>query len=489
MKTPNLLFIFTDEQRADTMAAYGNRKIDTPNLNRLAGESVVFEKCYVTQSVCTPSRSTIMTGLWPHTNGCTQNNIPLRETTPCLPEMLDGDRRTAYFGKWHLGDEIFAQHGFERWVSIEDMYRRYYREGRDRDARSTYHHWLLERGYEPNPKDNVFGRGMTAGYREEHCKPAYLAEETSNWLRSLKPGEPFVGYVNFLEPHMPFTGPRDDQYPLDYIDLPPNADHSPDERNHLKARMLSALYCREGFGEVALDSEAGWRRLTANYWGLVSQVDAAVGTILSTLTECGRDQDTIIVYTSDHGDMMASHHLLAKTVMFEEAVTVPCLIRAPGLQARTERGPVSQIDLVPTLLDMMGQAAPESLQGQSLKPLLEDRNTPEQRNVFIEWSGSDSGIGKLERGEDPPDYLAELGTHEQRSAAITDPVRSVITQDRWKLNLSPKLGQHELFDLNTDPYELNNLYGVNEHRQRIDAMRTLVAQWGEKTGDGVAASL
>ena len=130
---PNLLFLFTDEQGAATMAAYGNRAIRMPNLDALAGQSVVFEKAYVTQPVCTPSRSSLMTGLWPHTNGCTENNVPLRPETPCLPELVTrGGYISAHHGKWHLGDEIFAQHGFDEWRSIEDGYRPHYGAGRDR---------------------------------------------------------------------------------------------------------------------------------------------------------------------------------------------------------------------------------------------------------------------------------------------------------------------------------------------------------------------
>ena len=99
-RKPNLLFIWTDEQRADTMATYGNARIHAPNLNKLARESVVFENAYVSQPVCTPSRSTVLTGLWPHTSGCTTNNIPLKKTTPCFPELInDPDYRTAYMGK------------------------------------------------------------------------------------------------------------------------------------------------------------------------------------------------------------------------------------------------------------------------------------------------------------------------------------------------------------------------------------------------------
>ena len=135
MSSPNLLFIFTDEQRADTMAAYGNPHVNTPHLDGLADQSVLFERAYVTQSVCTPSRSTIMSGLYPHTNGCTANNYPLTGDFPTLAELWqDGSCIKAYHGKWHLGDEVFCQHGFDEWISIEDMYRPHYGQGRDRST-------------------------------------------------------------------------------------------------------------------------------------------------------------------------------------------------------------------------------------------------------------------------------------------------------------------------------------------------------------------
>ena len=121
-----------------------------PNLNRLADESVVFDEAYVTQPVCTPSRSALLTGLWPHQNGCTENNVALWPQVRCLPELIArGKYVTAHHGKWHLGDEIFAQHGFEEFISIEDEYGRYYSPGRDQDQRSSYHQFLIEAGFAP----------------------------------------------------------------------------------------------------------------------------------------------------------------------------------------------------------------------------------------------------------------------------------------------------------------------------------------------------
>ena len=171
-RKPNLLVLWTDEQRADTMAAYGNTKIKVPNLNKLSEESVVFEKAYVSQPVCTPSRSTIMSGLWPHQSGLTQNNIALPPEVPTLPEIAnDQEYRTGYMGKWHLGDEIFPQHGFQEWVSMEDGYSRFYGESRDQDARSDYHHFLVEKGYKPDTDGGRFSRGFAARLPIEHCKP------------------------------------------------------------------------------------------------------------------------------------------------------------------------------------------------------------------------------------------------------------------------------------------------------------------------------
>ena len=487
MRPPNLLFIFTDEQRFDTMAAYGNAAITMPNLNRLASESVVFEQAYVTQPVCTPSRATIMTGLYPHTCGCTENNIPLPEDVPCLAEMLQpGAYVTAYHGKWHLGDEIFGQHGFDEWRSIEDNYGRYYSEGRDPQARSTYDHWLRERRFSP-ANGARFGRGETARYPEAYGKPAYLAGEASRFIREHQ-DEPFVLYVNFLEPHMPFFGPRDDQYDPDRVALPANFEARPTDQQPLKTRLFERAYYNQGHSGLTLRTEADWRRLIANYWGLCSLVDTHVGTILDTLSACGLDENTIVVYTSDHGDMMGSHRLLAKCVNFQEAVRVPLLIRLPA-QSAQRRGsriadPVSQVDLVPTLLDLMGQPAPDHLQGKSLSPWIEGAADVPPGDVFIEWNGHNNGLGDVIGKVSIPEYLRGLAPETEIAAAITDPVRTVITPDGWKLNYSP-LGEHELYNLGDDPLEMDNLASDPDMRPQMEALVSKIRCWQEETGDGV----
>lgn len=481
MTRPNLLFLYTDEQAFNTLAAYGNSRIRMPRLNQLAAESAVFDQTYVTQPVCTPSRSSLLTGLYPHSNGCTQNNLALPATIPVLPELAEpGAYATGHFGKWHLGDELFAQHGFQDWVSVEDNYNREFTEGRDKSVRSSYHHFLTRAGLTPKNGSN-FGRGEAARLPEALSKPAFLADEASRFIRD-HASRPFMLYVNFLEPHMPFTGPRDDEYPPDEIPLPPNFHHALSADQPLKARLLREHYRRNGFG-LALETEQDWQKLIARYWGLCSQVDTHIGRILDTLDACGLRDNTLVVFTSDHGDMMGAHRLLAKCVMFQEAIRVPLLMRLPGvIRPRRIGGPVSHIDVVPTLLDLLGQSPAPALQGNSLRPLMDSPTADATGDVFLEWNGPNNGLGDKVGSVQLPEWMSEAADPAVIRAAVTDPVRTIITADGWKFNCSPA-GEHELYDLNADPGETHNRYTENRTlaRRLTDRLRA----WQARTGDTV----
>jgi len=263
------------------------------------------------------------------------------------------------------------------------------------------------------------------------------------------------------------------------LTLPGNFDRPPTDDQPLKTRAFQRSYDANGFGGQSLEAESDWRELIARYWGLCSLVDTHVGTILDTLDDCGLRDNTIVVYTSDHGDMMGSHRLLAKCVMFEEATRVPLLVRLPGQrEGRRVTGPVSQIDLVPTLLDLMGEPPLEHLEGQSLRPLLEHGGHCD-RDAFIEWNGVNCGIRKDESGR----YQA-LGDIDaaQLEASIADPVRTIATPDGWKFNCSP-LGEHELYNLHNDPLETCNLIHEPEHRDMVRGFVDRIRAWQAETGD------
>ncbi len=492
MPRPNLLFLFTDEQRPDTLGAYGNPRIHTPNLDRLAAQSTLFDRAYVTQPVCTPSRCTLLTGLFPHTSGCTENNVPLDPDIPTLPEMLPaGEYATGYHGKWHLGDELYAQHGFADWVSVEDGYNAYFREGLDRDKRSDYHHWLVAQGLSPR-NGRTFGRGEANRLPEPQGKPAFLAQTASRFIQQHNGGQPWCLFVNFLEPHMPFFSPRDAQYDPASIPLPASFEHPPTADQPLKARVFRDAYEQWGHSGLPLKTPEDWRRLIANYWGLASLVDTHVGTILDAIERSGQAENTIVVYTSDHGDMMGSHQLLAKCVQFEEALRVPLMVRLPGQAAGNRlRGPVSQIDVVPTLLELMNAPRPAHLEGESLAPVLRDAaaGAPNvasfARDVFVEWNGYNSGVtGEDKGGVRLPDAWKGRLTPEQLCDAVGDPVRTVVTPEGWKFNGSPA-GRHELYDLTADPCETRNLAPDPAHRPRMRDLRERIVQWQRRTGDRV----
>ncbi|HSJ52548.1 MAG TPA: sulfatase-like hydrolase/transferase, partial [Anaerolineae bacterium] len=473
---PNLLFLFTDQQRFDTLKCYGNDRIQTPNLDALAGESCVFQNAYVTQPVCTPSRSSMLTGLYPHSNGCERNNLPLRPEIPTLAEMISDDYLCAYYGKWHLGDEVVAQHGFADWVSIEDYYRRFYSREEYLSLFSSYHQFLLDNGFEPDYERagaRLFDRVKTASLPEPYTKARFLGREAARFIRERGDGgQPFTLYVGFLEPHTPYVGPLGDLYPPEELPAAPHFRHKPLPNAALVNRMLADQYMDQGlmYGQD-LTTDIGCRRTRSQYWGNVTLVDRAIGEILHALHETGQADHTIVVFTSDHGDMMGDHGLFEKCVFYDEAVRVPLLVRVPWLSQapRTIPGGISQVDLVPTLLDLMGEPIPAGLQGQSRASVLSGESTLAENDVFIEWNGPDGrparffGQGSAHLRE-PLEATGREQAEEWQ--AVQGPWRSVVSGDGWKLNLSTT-DQSELYDLNTDPHELHNRFHEPRQRGRI----------------------
>jgi len=455
---PNLLFLWTDEQRHDTLAVSGNPRYRMPALNRLASESIVFRRNYVTQPVCTPSRGSILTGLYPHQHRSVHNNFAIARETRTQPELLnDGAYRTGYFGKWHLGDEVFAQHGFQEWVSIEDIYSAHFSKDNQQQQRSSYHAYLLSQGYKPdNTRDNKFSRGFAVRLPIHDCKPEFLARHASRFIMENRNG-PWLLHVNFLEPHMPFYGPLNDLHSEEEAPVPDNypgdqVDHEPELYRRARQR-----YLERSFEGHSLRTRAGWQRLNRNYAGLCSQVDSALSRILWALEASGQSDNTVVVFTSDHGEMMGSHSLIGKSVFYEEAVRVPLLIRAPFLHRRqvvVDR-PVSSIDLVPTVLDLLGRRPDAGLPGQSLVPFLEGGRLREE-HVFCEWHTPENG---------------PTG-------------RCVISPEGEKLVLFDK-DHNMFFDTRRDPLELSNLYYRDQPREAVLRMRKRLDEWQKRTADSV----
>lgn len=225
--------------------------------------------------------------------------------------------------------------------------------------------------------------------------------------------------------------------------------------------------------------EAGWRQLTAQYWGLVTQVDRSVGAILEHLDRVGLADDSIVVYTSDHGDMMGSHRLLAKTVMCEEAARVPWLMRIPslGCTQRHIARPVSHIDLIPTLLELMQAEGQDDLPGQSLCPLLEGRPVAEA-HVFMEWTPQHPSTP----GRNP------YGASREPLEGPSNDVRTAVSPEGWKLSIHTN-DHNQLFNLRSDPGETTNVYDVPDNRAVIEGLAERIHTWQQATGDELELSV
>ena len=470
---PNIVFIMSDQQRRDTMSCYGAGSMQVPNLNALAEKSFVFRNAYVSQPVCTPARATIMSGLYPHTAGPIVNQIHLPVDTPVIAEMVSSDYFKGYMGKWHLGNDLLAQHGFDVWISVASDYNRY----------------LVEHGHKPDTVlrgVEVFSNDRHYDLPEEYQMASYLGDRAAEFIEDNK-DRPFILYVSTFEPHSPYHGPFMDMYDPAGLPVGPAFLQKPDTAslvNRVRADyfmqfMLDGVdqtkdeyMMRYAAAREDVTTELGWRTLRAHYLANITLVDRMVGKITSALERAGVDDQTVVVFTSEHGDMMGDHGMLEKRSFYEEASRVPLMMKVPWLAKEQNmiEGSVGQIDLVPTLLDLVGEDIPNTLQGKSLKPVLLGQSDLNDNDVFVQWNGTSKEV--------PDRFLGS--TKINRMLAL--PWRSVITPDRWKLNLCAG-DQCELYDLNADPNEMNNLYNDPAQIDRIRDMAARIRIWQHETVD------
>jgi arylsulfatase len=464
-RKPNLILFLPDQQRADTIACYGGKKVHAPNLNKLAAESVVFERSYVTHPVCTPSRSSLMTGTWPHINGCTRNSVALDRRFRSFAELIDDkDYRTGYMGKWHLGDGP-ALRGFQQWISAEEP--------------GDYTNFLFAAGLTPDDKYGAFSELAISNLPVELSRPRFLEKHACQFIEKHF-RDPFILVVAFVEPHSPYNGPLNEEYPLSEIDLDPTATLPESDNIPLRYRLMRewqqarAVRDRQRlphqfFFGVTPDE---YRSIKQRYLGLVTLVDQSIGAILGCLERFGLSDNTIVVHTSDHGDSLGAHHLFAKEVMFEEAARVPFLVHLPGQKcSKLIPQPVSHIDFIPTLLDFLGQPKHPQCAGKSLLPVIHDEEMPPE-SIFIEWAPNRT---KVKNG-------TSLAPRRMIKRAIDESTRTVVSSDGWKLCLRDK-DLNELYNLSDDPLETRNLYADREYASVISRFTDEIHKWQESTHD------
>jgi arylsulfatase len=467
-RKPNLLVLLPDQQRRDTLACYGGIKVHAPNLNKLASQSVIFEHAYVTHPVCTPSRSSLHTGTWPHANGCISNQTALPRKFLCLPEMIgDGDYRAAYFGKWDLGDELVAQHGFEEWISIEDGYFETAAGNGQIEGQSDYGKFLLSKGYKVDRAGKYFSREFVSTLPFEFSKVKFLETKTCEFLQQHRE-QPFVIFVSFLEPHPPFNGPFNEEHSLDSITLDASSEDQFGDEMPLRYRV------RQEAEKKLIGTSEELRKTKQKYLGLVTEVDRSVGVILAKLESSGLVENTITVLASDHGEMMGAHGMIGKEVMFEQSASIPYLVHMPGQQRELRCSqPISHLDFVPTMLELLGKPAHPQCVGHSRANLIRgDSSAPD--SVFIEWAPNN----------EKPYKHSKLAGKDEMKRCLDEHTRSVVSPEGWKLCLRDQ-DKNELYNLRDDVAERHNLFYGGGHGDVIAKLTDEIHRWQERTSDTI----
>ena len=442
---PNIVLIFTDQQRADTMGYAGDPVARTPHTDRLAAEGVVFQRCCATSPVCMATRASLLTGKHVNHHGVWAMADPeIRHGQSHVRNIRDVGYRTAVVGKTHLwlhGKGHTRDH-------VDEMHDYGYTDPHEMtgpsesvSTDSPYTDHLAEKGLLDTHREylRTYLRGQAQGVSlpwelppcllptEDHLD-MYIASKASEWIRDYRDNDPFYLQVCFGGPHDAWDSPAEyrrmynaDEMPLS-ITAPPTGPLSPHVEMLLK------------YAPAKLDrmSEAQNRVMKTYYYGKVSLIDDCIGRVLSVLRKKGLAENTWIVFSADHGEMLGDHGLIAKKVFYEGALNIPCIVRPPGgIDGWQSNGLTDHLDIGATLLDAAGAAPYEESDARSLLPLIA--------------AGPDAAGAQIHKDA----VLSEMG--------LPPMAYSMVRTDRYKMSVNTLTQEPlDLYDMEADPNELHN---------------------------------
>lgn len=463
---PNVLWICTDQQRWDTLGCYGNPFVQTPHLDRLAEDGAVFEYAYCQSPVCTPSRASFLTGRYPRTTGCYQNGQDISENEVLVTRLFaEAGYTCGLSGKLHLS----ACHPSVSPVTerrIEDGYAAFHwshhsaaKGAKDNWPTNEYTLWLHERGMDYASKPFQGSKYVNVGPTDKNHQTTWCAEKAITFIEAnIAFDRPWLFSVNLFDPHHPFDPPEDylRRY-LDKLENIPLPNYTPGE---LEFKPLFQSIDHQGayggnagypYGQM---SNRDHRLLRAAYWAMCDLIDAQVGRMLAALERTGQLEDTLVIFMSDHGEMLGDHGIYLKGPYFyEPAVRVPLIIYWPSKiePGRRIETLVELTDLAPTLLEVAGLSIHPTMQGRSLHPLLSAKKDEEHRDsVYCE-------------------YYSAMPWHENPAANAT-----MVRTERYKLVVMHGLNTGELYDLREDLDETHNHWNNPQYAEvKLELLRTL----------------
>lgn len=443
MSAPNILWLCTDQQRYDTIRALGNSKINTPNIDRLIGEGVSFDRAYCQSPVCTPSRASFLTGRYARTTRCRQNGQAMPPDEVLVSKLFaDAGYRCGLAGKLHLAS---CSEGKVE-TRIDDGYHDFHWSHHPQPdwPENAYTQWLTSKGktweelYD-GPSTEYVKHGIPAEYHQT----TWCAEKTIEFLTENQ-GKPWFFSFNCFAPHHPFDPPADylERYDPSEMPLPKTGPGDPDTKT--KFQKLDSEWAHNSPGEfhTGAMTDQDRREVCAAYYAMCEHIDHEVGRILDALDATGQRENTIVIFMSDHGEMLGDHGIYYKGPHFyEEALRVPLVLRWPGQFKAGHRvsGLTELLDLAPTFLAAAGLEIPERMQGISLLPQLRgERADTDREFVFSEYYNAWSH---------PDAYGTMLRTEKE------------------KIVVYHGVGEGELYDLEKDPDEFTNLWNSPEHAE------------------------
>ncbi len=498
----NILFITADQWRGECLSALGHADLKTPNLDRLAGDGVMFARHYAQTTPCGPSRASLYTGMYLHNHGVYRNGIPLNGTPTNLAlEARRAGYRPALFGYTDIVEDPASP-------APENRAHRYAEQvlpgmapvaplGNDW---SLWFERLKSRGYAiPEDPAEIFrprpdypgaaGRRQTyppTRFRAEDSSTAFLVDETIDYLAG-EYDAPWFVHLSVLSPHPPFVVPEPyhAMYDPEAVTMPvrcPTAEQEAAQHPWLQHYLYDQQGAGFTVGAVSRDNlslgERELRQIKATYYGMISEVDAQIGRLIDYLKQTGTYDDTLIIFTSDHGEGLGDHWLFAKYSYFEQTFHVPLIIRDPGAEARSADGTVvdaftESIDLMPTILERIGQPAPAQCDGFSLGAFCRGRQPEGWRQEYhAEFDLRSPWVGK--KG-------APLGLRDDQCRV------GIIRGRRYKyVHFEGLPGL--FFDLEEDPNEFRNLIDDPAYQQQV-VEYTRKAQARRRPGPGGQARM
>jgi arylsulfatase A-like enzyme len=430
-KRPNILFFFTDDQRFDTIHALGNEHIVTPNMDSLVAEGTTFTNAYIMGSmsgaVCVPSRAMLMTGrtLF-HLQGA-GNVIPPEHVT--VGEVLQKAGYTTFHtGKWHQDSKAFAR-SFSAGAKIF--------------WGGMSSHWeVTVSDFDPSGK---YARDQR--YKADKHSSELFSDAAIEFLRGHMDDKPFFLYVAYTAPHDPRHMPEQYRrmYDPEKIVLPKNfMPEHPFDNGEMKIRDEKLAPWPRTPEEI--------RRHIAEYYAMITHVDAQMGRVLATLRQTGQADNTIIIFAADNGLAVGRHGLMGKQNLYEHSVHVPLIMSGPGIPEGQKRGAFCYLlDIFPTICRLVGDPVPDSVEGQSLVPIIRGRRQKIRDTLFFAYKDVQRGV------RDERYKLIEYFVNGKRTS--------------------------QLFDLESDLWEINNLKDKPEHGADVQRLRKELLKWREKLND------